>query len=247
MFEREEREGVVVLRLAHGRGNALDLEFLRGITREMCELAHAPAMVLTGREGIFSAGVDLVRLRDGGADYVREFLPALDEAFDALFEFEGPVVAAINGHAIAGGCVLACACDVRVMGEGSGRIGVPELRVGVPFPPAALELIRRVAPGHVEEIVLRGETYTAQEGLERGLVDEVVPSEEVLDRAVAVAAELARVPRSAFAISKRALRAPTSERIARYRAQTGAEQLRAWSSPEVLGAVDAYVRAVLRK
>src|ERR1700734_2048906 len=140
MLETEDRSGVTVLRLQHGKVNALDTELLRAITAAMRDLDPASAVVITGHGSAFSAGVDLKRIVDGGQPYVREFLPALTETFLAVFNPPGPVVAAVNGHAIAGGCVLAAACDVRLMS--GGRIGLSELSVGVPFPTVALEIMR---------------------------------------------------------------------------------------------------------
>src|SRR5439155_1274578 len=95
-------------------------------------------LVLVGTGSAFSAGVDLFRILDGGDDYVARFIPALSGAFDDLFAYRRPVVAAVNGHAIAGGCVIAACADYRLMAEGRGRIGVPEQLVGVAFPAIAL-------------------------------------------------------------------------------------------------------------
>ena len=140
MLDVEQRSGVTVLRLRHGKVNALDVDLLRAITVAMREAPPDAAVVITGAGTAFSAGVDLKRIVDGGHSYVREFLPALSAAFMAVFDHPGPVVAAINGHAIAGGCVLAAACDLRLMSRGT--IGLAELSVGVPFPPAAVEILR---------------------------------------------------------------------------------------------------------
>ncbi len=136
MIELTRRGGVAILRMAHGKANALDLEFCDALTRQLDECRQSPdrAIVLTGTGRMFSAGVDLLRLVDGGAVYVREFLPAVCRTFEALFSLMKPVVAAINGHAIAGGCVIACAADYRMMAREPGRIGISELLVGVPFP-----------------------------------------------------------------------------------------------------------------
>ena len=107
---------------------------------------QARAVVITGSGSVFSAGVDLQRIVAGGPSYVREFLPALSDSFMAIFDHPGPVVAAVNGHAIAGGCVIAAACDVRLMAH--GKIGLAELSVSVPFPPVAMEIMRyAVGPG----------------------------------------------------------------------------------------------------
>src|SRR5213592_706704 len=138
MIELSERDGVALLRLADGKANAMSLDFCEALTARFAALSSARAVVLTGTGTIFSAGVDLVRLLEGGAPYIRKFLPTLSTMLVTVFSHPAPVIAAINGHAIAGGCVLACAADRRVMAGNGGRIGVTELLVGVPFPPAAI-------------------------------------------------------------------------------------------------------------
>jgi enoyl-CoA hydratase len=107
MLDTEERSGVTVLRLRHGKVNALDLELLRAITSAMRGMEPGRAVVITGAGSAFSAGVGLRRITESGEAYVREFLPALTEMFMAVFDHPGLVLAAVNGHAIAGGCVLA--------------------------------------------------------------------------------------------------------------------------------------------
>jgi enoyl-CoA hydratase len=152
MLEVEQRSGVAVVRLRHGKVNALDLELLQALTAALREVDESAAVVITGTGTAFSAGVDLQRIVAGGPSYVQEFLPALSAAFMAVFDRRGPVLAAINGHAIAGGCVIAAACDVRVMSQ--GKIGLAELSVGVPFPPSAMEILRHVAGPAAGRLVL---------------------------------------------------------------------------------------------
>src|SRR5262245_6657115 len=130
MIERTDEDGVAVLRLAHGRANAMDAELCDALTEAMAQAASARAVVLTGTGGIFSAGVDLKRLLGGGRAYLDAFLPSWSRMFERVFFHPAPVVAAVNGHAIAGGCVLAAAADRRVMASDAGRIGVTELLVG---------------------------------------------------------------------------------------------------------------------
>ncbi len=103
MIEASEREGVALLRLADGKANAMSLDFCDAVTARFAAVSSARAVVLTGTGAIFSAGVDLVRLLEGGAPYIRKFLPALSTMLVTVFSHPGPVVAAINGHAIAGG------------------------------------------------------------------------------------------------------------------------------------------------
>ena len=110
MITVSTRGSVAVVQLDHGKVNALDLELLTAISSTMMELAEAPAVVLTGSGSVFCAGVDLHRIVDGGLDYVGEFLALLSTALLAVYDHPRPVVAAINGHALAGGCVLAATC-----------------------------------------------------------------------------------------------------------------------------------------
>src|SRR6266446_7216361 len=170
----------------------MSLDFCEALTARFAAVSSARAVVLTGTERIFSAGVDLVRLLEGGAPYVRKFLPALSTMLATVFSHPAPVVAAINGHAIAGGCVLACAADRRIMARDGGRIGVTELLVGVPFPPAAMEIMRcATAPQFFAEAIFGGATYTPAEAVARGFVHDVVEPQALLERAVAAAKALA--------------------------------------------------------
>jgi enoyl-CoA hydratase len=210
-------------------------------------IAEDPAVraaVLVGAGHIFCAGVDLHRLLDGGPAYARAFVPRLSEALYRLFACEKPVVAAVNGHAIAGGCVLAAACDYRLMAEGDARIGVPELRVGVPFPLVAIEILRfATSPAHLQELVYRGTTYTTAEACERGLVDEVVGLTSLADRATDVADRLGADPAARFRLTKRQLRAPTLAAIAAHARDTDDEVLAVWQRPETVAAIRAYLAA----
>src|SRR6266508_2977293 len=151
----------------------MSMEFCEALTARFAALSSARAVVLTGSGHIFSAGVDLKRLVEGGAAYVRKFLPALSTMLGTVFSHPAPVVAAINGHAIAGGCVLACAADRRLMARDGGRIGVTELLVGVPFPPVAMEIMRyAIAPQFFADAIYSGATYTPLEAVARGFIHE---------------------------------------------------------------------------
>src|SRR6516225_889809 len=167
MIARSQHKGVLTLRLAHGKASALDVELLDALLHELDGVGEdVCALILTGTGSIFSAGVDLFRLTREGADYARRFLPLLSRFVRTLFTFPRPVVAAVNGHAIAGGCVIVLACDVRLMAEGAGRIGVPELLVGVPFPAAPLEVVRFAVPQNkVQSLLYTGRTLPPQEAL----------------------------------------------------------------------------------
>ena len=251
MFTTEQRDAVTLVRMEHGKVNAMDTELMTAWVGVLGRLERADgtaAVVLTGTGSVFSAGVDLRRLMDGGRDYVRSFLPLLGDAFFRTFTFPKPLVAAINGHAIAGGCILACACDYRVMAESGGRIGTPELSVGVPFPGMALEILRLAVPPHrLQSAIYGGLTCTPPAALAAGFVDELAPPDACIDRAVAFAARLGALPPVSFALTKRLIRGPSRDRVVAGLRSIDEEVLQAWLSPRVLDAVQSYVDRTLRK
>lgn len=250
MIHREDRGAVAILRMEHGKAQALDTELLTALDGALRDLEEErpDAVVLTGTGAIFSAGVDLFRILDGGADYLDSFLPALGRGVRRLFAFPRPVVAAVNGHAIAGGCILACAGDLKVMAEGDGRIGVPELRVGVPFPVAPLEVLRfAVPPQHLQKLAYVGRTYGARDALGWGLVDELVPPERLLERAVEAAGELAAIPAASFELTKAHLRRPTLERMDRLGPEVDPRVAELWAHPDVHDHIREYVERTIGK
>ncbi len=248
MIRIDTRGSVAVLSLEHGKVNALDAPLLERLSEEIDTIAGSPAraLVVTGRGGSFSAGVDLWRVLEGGPPYLETFVPLLSDTLSRIISFPKPVVAALNGHAIAGGCVIACACDYRIMSDGKGKIGVPELRVGVPFPPVALEIIRSVVPARfVSRLIYLGALYGPGEALDIGLIDDVVPSENLLAHACDVAERLAAIPSETFRVTKEQLRRPLLDRAAALDRAMHGEVGRIWSSDEVMAAIRAYMKAVV--
>jgi enoyl-CoA hydratase/carnithine racemase len=204
---------VRVLTLSSGRVNALDVELLEELTAAIRELqdSGAGALVVTGAGRVFCAGVDLNRVLQGGADYTDRLIPALSDAFVAMFCYPGPTVAAINGAGIAGGCVLACACDRRLIGP-DAQIGASEVRVGVPFPAAALEVVRYACGDHAEEVLLGGGLYRGADAIASGLAHRAI-ADDLVEAAVAEASDLGEISVDAYRHTKAQLRAPTLARI----------------------------------
>ena len=249
MFSVDTENPAGVLRLEHGKVNAMDLSLCEALTQQLASLATHPcrALVITGAGGSFSAGVDLVQLTQGGADYVRRFLPVMDAFFHALLTFPKPVVAAVNGHALAGGCIIAACCDHVVMTEGTGRVGVTELVVGVPFPMLPLEIVRaRLSPRDGRDLIYTARAVLPPEALALGLVDEVVPAADVMPRAIEAATRLAAVPAVSFALTKRAFVAPILARV-EATATIDADVTRAWEGDEVLSHVRAFLEQRARR
>lgn len=245
-----QRGKVAVLHIAHGKANALDTELCRGIAAQMERFRSSAsgAVVLTGEGKVFSAGVDLLRLLDEGVEYLSTFLPALTTMFETVFFHPQPVVAAVNGHAIAGGCVIACAADHRLMAREGGRIGVPELLVGVAFPTIALEIMRVAChPQHFEGLIYGGATFSPEDGAARGLVDEIVEPADLLERAVAAAEKLLSIPADVFTVTKDQIRQPVRERLERTRAGFEPTVHAIWTSPATREAIRRYVSRTFKK
>jgi enoyl-CoA hydratase len=250
MIELSFDGDVASLRMAHGKANALDVEFCQAVAKALDEQrdSAARAVILTGTGTIFSAGVDLVRISAEDEGYVRRFLPALHKMFEAAFYLPKPLIAAVNGHAIAGGCVLACCADARIMARGQGRMGITEILVGVPFPALAYEVMRYAAnPQYLPDMTLSGATYLSDEARTRGLVDEVVEPAELMDRAMAVAKTFAAIPAATFAATKEQMRQRVADHMAQHGARIDARVDEIWASPQTLQNIRAFVARTIKK
>ena len=212
-----EREGAVaVLRMEAGKANAFREDFLDMLNALLDELADsdARAAVLIGYERFFSAGLALPELLPLDREAMGAFIARFSEAIVRVFALELPVVAAVNGHAIAGGCVLALQADRRLMADGPYRIGLNEVQLGVALPTCVVETLRVAVPrASLFRIAQLGRLVEPAEALALGLVDEVVPADELQQRAVGLAAGMAELPPAAFAQIKRSLRRDAAQRI----------------------------------
>lgn len=239
MIETADHDGIAVLALGNGPVNALDLDLVQALPDALAAVGDAAAVVLTGAGPCFSAGVDLKRVVAGGRPYVEEFFPALSAAMLSLFEHPRPVVAAINGHALAGGCVLAAACDIRVMS--AGTIGLSELPAGVPFPTVALEIMRHAVGPSLDRILFTGCRLEVAEAAAIGLIHHAVVPDRLLDEALGQAGALGAVRADVFALAKRQLHRPAAERIAVGRAADEEEVLRIWSAESTRQRLSEYL------
>jgi enoyl-CoA hydratase len=239
MIQIDQQGEVAVVRLEHGKVNALDVELLRAISETMQKVADTGAIVLTGAGSCFSAGVDLRRIVDGGPAYAEEFLPALSEAFLAVFDCPRPVIAAINGHALAGGCIIAAASDVRLMS--GGTLGLTELAVGVQFPTVPLEIARHAFGARASRLALTAKPFGVDEALRLGLIDDIVPAADLLDEAVRRATDLARMPAAVYAATKEQLHRDARRRIEDRREADDRAAASVWMSDDTRQAIATFV------
>jgi enoyl-CoA hydratase len=213
-----DREGAVaVIRLNRPPANAIDLDFARELEATFARTTGCEdvrALVVTGSGGCFSAGLDLKRVPLYGRDQQRQMVEAVNRMILKLYTCPIPVVAAVNGHAIAGGLVLALACDYRIGTSAAAKIGLTEARAGIPFPAAAMAVVQaELNPAAARLMTLQSSNVGPQEALKLGVVDVLQPPERVMLVALAMAEDLASIPKDAYARIKRQLRGKTVAEI----------------------------------
>jgi enoyl-CoA hydratase len=202
-------DGVALLRIARPPVNALDLELVQAITRGVGAVTEsdARALVLTGDGPCFSAGVDTKIAPTYDARQRRDAINAINQLVATICSASLPVVAAINGHAMGGGLVIALACDLRLTARGEQKLALNEVAAGVPFPAGPLAVVRaELDPSVMRDLCLTGRTVGADEARALHVVDEILEPQELLDRARERALELAGLP--AYPLVKAQVRAP---------------------------------------
>lgn len=217
-FVRVSRaNGVGVIELAQGKVNALDDIAVRELHAAFEALAIEPditAAVLTGRGKFFSFGWDVPEFLGWERPKFEEFLRAFTTLYRSIFTFPKPVVCAINGHAMAGGCMLTIACDERLMVPGKAKMSFNEVTFGSAVPAGSAEMLTYwLGAEKAERLMLSGVMLTPEEALAVGLVDEVVPAEHLLSRAEQRALELAKPDAAAYRMVKGMLRGPVAGRM----------------------------------
>jgi enoyl-CoA hydratase len=207
-------DAVAVLRLDNPKVNALSGAMRSAIHAAVADLAAdlPGAVVVTGGERIFAAGADIAEF--GGPDEAERIGAGFHEVMDALAALPRFTIAAVAGYALGGGCELALACDYRIASD-NAVFGQPEILLGIiPGGGGTQRLARLVGPSRAKELCITGRQVRAEEALRIGLADEVVPREQLHERALALAAEVARGALQAQALCKQAIDAGLSSSLA---------------------------------
>lgn len=197
---------ITTVQLDRGTANALQISMIKEITAAFNQLKddeNTRAVVLVGKGNFFSAGLDVIEIEAYNEAESVEFWNAFASMIGTLLAFPKPLVAAINGHSPAGGAILALTADFRYMAEGKFRIGLNEVPVGIAVPEPIYEMYARVV-GHKNayQFLLEGKLSLPEEALAAGLVDAVLPQEEVYNTAVNKAVQLARLEAKTFGKTK---------------------------------------------
>jgi 3,2-trans-enoyl-CoA isomerase len=217
LSEFSVKDHICTFTMTRGKVHALNEEMVDHLAARFEQLREdkkTQAVILTGQGSFFSFGLDVPELYDYTRDDFIGFLDKFTALYTSIFTFPKPVIAAINGHAIAGGCMLATACDYRTMVSGKPRISLNEITFGSQVFDGSVEMLK-CCVGHrsAETILLEGRMYSAEQGHELGLIDRAVPVEQLLPIAREAAARYLSNDLRAFAAIKKLLRGPIGERM----------------------------------
>ncbi|MGK5093875.1 enoyl-CoA hydratase/isomerase family protein [Deltaproteobacteria bacterium TL4] len=249
----EDREnGVRLLVLQRAKANAFDLELMLALSEAFQEGIRSSAVrsfVVTGSGKFFSAGLDLQALFQAqaqGGEAQKQFTEAMHHAFMDVWTCPKPTVAAVNGHAIAAGYLVAAACDFRYVCENQSQFGLNELVFGAGFPPIAIEIGRYIMGSRFPQAILSAQLFNWKTGLENGSFHQSFFSEGLLVQAACeYAAKLGKRPQEAYAHVKAQLLAPHLQRVLEepdaHRQKTAA----IYASPESMTAISAYIKSIV--
>lgn len=181
------KDRLAIITLNRGKSNAINREMVNELSNILDKIEadeNIGGVLITGKEHFFSAGLDLIELYHYNEEEVRSFWVLFLDFVGRLIRFKKPMVSAINGHSPAGGCVIALACDTRVMAEGKYILGLNEVPVGIIVPNSIFHLYAFwLGKAEAYRSLLEGKLYSPEEALAVGLVDEVVKPESILTAA----------------------------------------------------------------
>lgn len=252
MLEKIEHDNgnngkILELRFARPPVNALDPAFISEILAavQAAPSEGARALILSGQPGMFSAGLDVPALLPLDEKAMLAFWKDFSGLMAALARSPIPVVAALTGHSPAGGAVLALFCDTRIMAEGEFKIGLNEVQVGLPLPPVILRgLQRQVGNRAAEQLAVPGKMVDPQTALELGLVDEVVPTDQVVDAALEWCRSRLSLPPVAMQKTREFARSDLAALFDDMSAEDDQRFLEAWFSDETRSTMKALVESL---
>ena len=210
-------DGIATLTLSREKVNALNkpvVEHLNGRLADLQNDGSVKAIILTGQGKFFSFGFDIPEFLSYSKKSFTEYLTKFTGLYTYMFLFPKPLVAALNGHSVAGGCMLATACDHRIMVSGKARISLNEIGFGSSLFAGNIEMLKfHVGEKNAETIVYSGAMYSAEEALQLGLIDQISSEGDLMDQARKVAQEFAKKDAAAFMSIKGLLRRPVAEEM----------------------------------
>jgi enoyl-CoA hydratase/carnithine racemase len=213
----ERREGLALLRLQGRHGNAINEDMIAGLRASLADLEGdggvRGALLASSHPKMFCPGLDLRELVAFDRARMKRFMLSFSDCLVALYRFGRPLVAALSGHTVAGGCVLALTADRRILRPGA-LIGLNEVQVGVPLPLGPSLILRDgVHAARIDEVALLGNNFSDREAVDIGLAQELGPEEGFEEHCLSRLEEYASRDSQAFALTKRHLREDIAARI----------------------------------
>jgi len=236
MVEYEYQDGVAVLKLNNGITNPINLALVHELSNSISnvkENSNIHSLVLSGsNEKFFSLGFNIPELFKLDWEGFREFYRGYNRLCLDLYTMPKPTIAAIRGHAIAGGCILTICCDHRFISEGRKLMGLNEIKLGVPIPyPGDRILYQLIGDRHAYEMISTGEFYQSQDLYRMGLVDEIVPQEQLLARSIEKVRSVGIMSENAYRLINENRTGPVAEQVSRHLQKQEERFLNCWFLP----------------
>ncbi len=245
------KDRLALITLNRGRSNALNREMITELTDMLHNINNDDnigGVIITGREHFFSAGLDLIELYTYNEEEIRSFWQLFLDFSARLVAFKKPMVAAINGHSPAGGCVIALACDARVMAEGQYIIGLNEVPVGIIVPDSIFHLYAFwLGQGPASRSLLEGKLFSPEEALKIGLVDELVNPASIMTAAERRIRKYMALESNAWQQSKLNIRKGLIAATAAGQTETLDAMLAQWWSPATRGLLKMIIENLQKK
>ncbi|KQB99458.1 enoyl-CoA hydratase/isomerase family protein [Pedobacter sp. Hv1] len=245
------KDRLAIITLNRGKSNSLNREMVIELTDMLTNIDNDPNIggaMITGKEHFFSAGLDLIELYNYNEQEAKSFWDLFLNFISKITSFKKPLIAAINGHSPAGGCVIALACDARVMAEGKYIIGLNEVPVGIIVPNSIFNLYAFwLGKANATRSLLEGKLFNPDEALAIGLVDELVNPESILTAAERKARKYMAYERNTWSQSKLNIR---RELIASTNADQSADlevMLKQWWSPSTRAILKTIIDSLQQK
>lgn len=245
------KDGIALVTLNRGRSNALNQEMvteLMDMFRNLENDSQIGAAILTGRDNFFSAGLDLIELYQYNETQIRDFWKLFLTFSAQLIAFKKPLVAAINGHSPAGGCVMAIACDRRVMAEGKFVIGLNEVPVGIVVPQSIFKLFSFwLGEANAYRFLMEGKLFSPEEALRVGLIDELTDTKHLMQDAERLAKKYLSFEPNTWQQSKLNVRKALIQRAVLPNEDELEQMLKQWWSPPTRQILESLISNLQKK
>ncbi len=232
----DQHEEVFIITLSRGKVNAINEELVSELSEILKKLEYdikCKSIIITGSGSFFSFGFDIPEFLNYSKEEFFRYLSTFNDLIKQIFMYPKPVVSSINGHCIAGGCIIAIATDYRIMNNERAKISINEIKFGSTLFSSAVEILKyTVGMRNAEKILLSGEMYRAEDAQKNGLVDEICSKDQLMGRSIEVARGYSVKESKAFESLKRMSRINKLETIKRYEEHSLKEFTEVWYSEQ---------------